>query len=166
MDVGVGLLGHHGVAVARALARARLTHNKKKTVVSSSKPHIGQRVVALMKVKNVHLKVVRGVRDLGLDGGGGLKRVTTVQTERSRKAVAKLSMVAGLVRSNRVSTRRLQTGAHPTRAYGAEAYGLTAAAACLANLASHCALLPHLPARFCGGGAGAGSGGSLSATER
>ena len=32
---------------------------------------------------------------------------------------------------------------------------VTAAAACLANLASHCALLPHLTARFRGDGAGA-----------
>ena len=100
-------LADHGVAVARALARARLTHNKKKTVVTSSKAQIVKRV-NLMKRKNVSLKVVRGARDLGLDAGGGLRRVTTTQANRSRKAIAKLAKIAGLVKSNRVSTRLVQ----------------------------------------------------------
>ena len=84
-------LADHGVAVARALARARLTHNKKKTVVTSSKAHRGKRVITHMKKKNVDLKDVRGARDLGLDAGGGLRRATTTQANRSRKAIAKFT---------------------------------------------------------------------------
>ena len=127
-------LADHGVKIAQALARARLTHNKKKTVVTSSKAHIGKRVVKLMTKRNVTLKVVRGARDLGLDAGGGLRRVTVTQAARSRKALAKLAKTVGLVKSNRVSTRLVQTGAQSTWAYGVEAYGLTAAA--LASLRS------------------------------
>ena len=36
-------LADHGAAVAQALAKARLTHNKKKTVVTESRAPIGKK---------------------------------------------------------------------------------------------------------------------------
>ena len=70
-------LADHGAAVARALAKARITHNTKKTVVTASRAHLGNKVIKLLKRRNVTLKVVRGARDLGLDAGGGLRQVVT-----------------------------------------------------------------------------------------
>ena len=62
-------IADHGAAIAKALAKARLTHNKKKTVVTSSRAHLWTTVIKLLKKRNVPLKVARAARDLGLDAG-------------------------------------------------------------------------------------------------
>ena len=80
-------LVEHGIRLATRLAAARLTYNKTKTVVGNSSQRIADKVVAALRESNIELSATKAAKDLGVDAGGGRRRVTVTQRKRMQTCV-------------------------------------------------------------------------------
>ena len=76
-----------------------------------------------MQRANINLNTPRDTRDVGLDAGGGSRRVTKVQKGRILKGAKRLAKIKQLAKVCKRAKALINIGARPAWQYGIEAYG-------------------------------------------
>ena len=112
-----------GVKLGRSM-RANDVVISPKTVVVSSRPGVAARVAAgIAKALEVDIKSASSNNDLGVETGGGTRRVAKAQKERVGKARVRCKRIRFMVKASLKASKLTRVGAIPMATYGMEAQG-------------------------------------------